>query len=148
MDAQTIAITLDLAGWGLWFALTRLLTAADKPVEGWITVDYTVSTALLAGSTFCTVAGAFLADPVLLTRIGVLLAIAGLGALAVRHLRSARTVRLQYTSDAAQAPQAAQWTTVTTPPPAARRSRPAPAQAGGIFTDPLIQDIEARRMTA
>lgn len=148
-----MAITIDLVGWGLWFFLTRQLTAAGKPVEGWITVDYTVSTALLALSTLCTVSGAFLADPAQVAAVGVFLALAGLGALAVRQVRSARTT-LHYTSDAAQAPAPqpkpapAQWTTVTAPPPAARKARPAPAQAGGIFTDPLILDIESRRMTA
>lgn len=156
MDAQTTAITIDLVGWFLWFLLTRQLTKEGATVEGWITVDYTVSTALLAGSTLCTLAGAFVADPLAVTRVGTILAIAGLGVLVVRQLRSARTVRLQYTSDAAQAPQPApqpaqQWTTVTAPPPStSRKTRPAPAPtaAGSIFTDPLIRDIESRRMTA
>lgn len=157
MDATTIAITTDLVGWGLWFILTRQL-AAKAPGAEWITVDYYVSTTLLALSTVCTIAGAFLSDPVLVTRVAVPLLLAGLGILVVRSWRgAARTVRLQYTSDAEAARPAAQqkdppqqWETITAPAPTPRQpaKAPRPPAQPPIFSDPLIRDIESRRMTA
>lgn len=164
MDAQTIAITIDLVGWGLWAFLTRQLTADEA--EAWITVDYYISTLLLALSTLCTVAGAFLSQPEAFASIAVPAALLALAALIIRNLRGgARTLRMQYTSDAQAAPRpkpAAKpakparpagdgWQTMTAPPPAsgsARRPAPAQSQQGTIFDDPLIRDIESRRMTA
>lgn len=106
MNPTTIAIGVDLAGWVMWFALTRLL--AQGAVEKWITVDYYASTVLLTLSTLCTVAGAFLGDPVLVTQISVPLLIIGLGILAWRSLGAGgRATRMQYAAAAATQQQAA-----------------------------------------
>jgi hypothetical protein len=155
MDATTIAITIDLVGWLGWFALTRRLTSGAA--YQWITVDYYVSTTLLALSTLCTVAGAFFSQPEMFASVAVPAALLGLAILAWRTVRGgARTLRMQYTSDTQAAPAASRprpaggWQTVTAPPPASGQARrPAPAtQRGTIFDDPLIKDIESRRMPA
>lgn len=145
MNIETLAIAIDMVGWGLWAILTRQL--AGKGLERWISVDYYLSTLLLAASTACTAASLVLSQPELFARVAVPVALGGMAILIGRKLRNgARTLRMQYTSstqavDAATAPAAQRsWRTVTTPPP----SR-APRGAGSLFSDPLIRDIEARR---
>jgi len=148
MNIETLAIAIDMVGWGLWAILTRQL--AGKGLERWISVDYYLSPLLLAASTACTAASLVLSQPELFARVAVPVALGGMAILIGRNLRNgARTLRMQYTSstqavDAATAPAApaAQrgWRTVTTPPPAR-----APRGTGSLFSDPLIRDIEARR---
>lgn len=160
MDELNIALTIDLAGWLLWFLLTRQLARGGN-IERWITADYYISTVLLALSTICAILAALLDRPALVGGIAVPLLFVGLTILVVRNLRNgARVRRMQFAAAAAQpqpqAPQQAQpqpqhWQTMTAPPPASGRTRrPAPVQPqrGNIFSDPLIQDIESRRMTA
>lgn len=142
MDATTIAITIDLVGWLGWFALTRHIFRWGLAYP-WIAVDYYISTTLLALSTLCTVSGAYFTDPTLAASVGAPLALAAVGWLTWRALRhGARGPRqVRYTSDA-------EWETVTTPPPPRPRAvQPAPQRPrGGIYDDPLIMDIESRRM--
>lgn len=137
------AIGVDLVGWGLWFPLTHLISR-DGPRDNWVSVDYAVSTALLGLSTTCTVLALLLEQPALLTGVAVPVAVVGLTMLAVRSLRSqVRTRAGSYTSDATRAPNPRrQWRTATAPPGVGR----AGMGVGDIFSDPLIRDIESRRM--
>lgn len=168
MDELNIALTIDLAGWLLWFLLTRQL-ARGGDIERWITADYYISTVLLALSTICAILAALLDRPALIGGIALPLLFVGLTILVVRNLRNgARVRRMQFAAAAAQPqpqaqqqaqpqrqpqrqPQPQQWQTMTAPPPAngrARRPAPVQPQQGNIYSDPLIQDIESRRMTA
>jgi hypothetical protein len=146
MDGLTYSIMQDVVGWVLWFVLTHQLSkkAADKR-DSWVTVDYTISTALLGLSTVCTALAMLLDRPQLLWGIAVPAMIIAITLLAIRGLRKPKTAAATMAAETQQA-QPGQWS-VRKAPAAKPVSRPRSTVAD-MFNDPLIMDIEARRMPA
>ena len=146
MDGLTSSILQDVVGWGLWFLLTHRLskTAPDKR-DSWVTVDYTISTALLGLSTVCTALAMLLDRPQLLWGIGMPAMIVAITVLAIRGLRKPKTAAATMAAETQQA-QPEQWSVRKAP--AAKPARPARSTVADMFNDPLIMDIEARRMPA
>jgi hypothetical protein len=149
MDMLITAIWIDIIGWGLWFLLTWSLSR--KPSDNQLlTWDYQLSTLLLALSSLCSAAATLLERPVLLWGAAVPLVTLGLTILAIRSLRNQARGRPLFASDveAAEVPaKGKRFRTMTTPPSGGLR--PAMATAGSsIYADPLIRDIESRRMPA